>query len=57
MILIIIAIVQSPPLPLQDVVRRIESTDTGERDRPVKDVVIKDAGELEVDEPFSVEKE
>ena len=48
--------ISPPPLP-QDVVQRIESTDTGERDRPVKDVIIKDAGELEIDEPFSVEKE
>lgn len=42
---------------LQDVVRRIEKTETGERDRPVSDVAIKDCGVLTVDEPFQVDKE
>ena len=41
----------------KDVVRQIERTETGERDRPVKDVVIKDSGILPVDEPFHVDKE
>ncbi|MFH4979966.1 hypothetical protein AB6A40_006675 [Gnathostoma spinigerum] len=38
-----------------DVVRKIESQET-KGDRPLKDVVIKDAGELEVAEPFAVFK-
>ena len=44
-------------MPKQDVVQKIESTETGERDRPVKDVVIKDSGSLPVDEPFKVDKD
>ncbi|XP_076443716.1 peptidyl-prolyl cis-trans isomerase B-like [Babylonia areolata] len=39
------------------VVRKIEKTQTGERDKPVKDVVIASCGELPVEEPFSVSKQ
>lgn len=39
-----------------DVVRAIENTEIGQRDRPVNDVVIKDSGEITVEEPFPVEK-
>ena len=41
----------------QDVVNKIEQTKTGSNDRPEKDVVIKDCGSLEVEEPFAVAKE
>ena len=37
--------------------RQIEGTETGDRDRPVKDVVIKDSGILPVDKPFNVDIE
>lgn len=37
-----------------DVVRKIENTDKDSRDRPNKDVVIADCGEIPVDTPFSV---
>ncbi|XP_055838059.1 peptidyl-prolyl cis-trans isomerase 5 [Episyrphus balteatus] len=40
-----------------DVVRKIESSATDGRDRPVKDVVIADSGSIPVPEPFSVAKE
>lgn len=40
-----------------DVIRKIESTKTDSRDRPVNDVVIVDCGAEEVTEPFSVSKE
>lgn len=40
-----------------DVVRKIESSATDGRDRPVKDVVIADSGSIPVSEPFSVAKE
>lgn len=40
----------------KDVVHQIEQTETGEKDRPVKDVAIKDCGILPVDEPFHVDK-
>lgn len=40
-----------------DVVNKIEQTKTGSNDRPEKDVVIKDCGSLEVEEPFAVAKE
>lgn len=39
------------------VVRKIESSPTDSRDRPVKDVVIVDCGIDEVDEPFAVSKD
>lgn len=39
-----------------DVVRKIESTNTGDRDSPTVDVVIVDSGSIAVDEPFAVEK-
>lgn len=42
---------------LQDVVRKIEATETDERDRPVKDVTIHDSGKIEVEKPFVVAKE
>lgn len=40
-----------------DVIRKIESMKTDGRDRPVKDVVIADAGAETVDVPFGVSKE
>ncbi|XP_023662171.1 peptidyl-prolyl cis-trans isomerase B-like [Paramormyrops kingsleyae] len=40
-----------------DVVRKIEATETDERDRPVKDVTIHDSGKIEVEKPFVVAKE
>ena len=39
-----------------DVVRKIESSETDGRDRPVKDVVIANCGSIPVSEPFSVVK-
>jgi peptidyl-prolyl cis-trans isomerase B (cyclophilin B) len=39
-----------------DVVRKIENTEKDQRDKPVKDVVIVDCGELPVDKPFAVPK-
>ena len=39
-----------------DVVRKIESSETDGRDRPVKDVVIANCGSIPVSEPFSVAK-
>ncbi|KAL5288424.1 Ppib family protein [Megaselia abdita] len=39
-----------------DVVRKIENSQTDNRDRPVKDVVIADCGVLPVETPFAVEK-
>lgn len=39
-----------------DVVRKIESTKTDGRDKPVEDVIIADSGAEEVSEPFSVSK-
>merc|ERR1712141_906400 len=39
-----------------DVVRAVEANPTGAQDRPKKEVLIKDCGELEVTEPFAVEK-
>lgn len=34
----------------------IESTEKGPNDKPLKDVIISDCGEIKVEEPFSVEK-
>ncbi|KAM8713967.1 hypothetical protein ACLKA7_014172 [Drosophila subpalustris] len=39
-----------------DVVRKIESSATDARDRPVKDVVIANSGTIDVPEPFAVSK-
>merc|ERR1712209_152757 len=39
-----------------DVVKKVEANPTGGRDRPKKEVLISDCGELEVAEPFAVEK-
>jgi peptidyl-prolyl cis-trans isomerase B (cyclophilin B) len=39
-----------------DVVRKIESTQTDGRDRPVNDVLIADSGSIDVPSPFAVEK-
>merc|ERR1711894_158951 len=39
-----------------DVVKKVEANPTGAQDRPKKEVLISDCGELEVAEPFSVEK-
>ena len=39
------------------VVREVENNPTGAQDRPKKEVTIADCGEIEVAEPFSVEKE
>ena len=41
----------------QDIVKKIEQGKTGSNDRPEQDVMIKDCGELEVEEPFAVAKE
>lgn len=38
------------------VIRKMESSQTDNRDRPVADIVIVDSGTLPVSEPFSVEK-
>ena len=38
------------------VVKTVESNPTGAQDRPKKEVVISDCGELEVAEPFAVDK-
>jgi len=38
------------------VVKAVEANPTGAQDRPKKEVLIKDCGELEVTEPFAVEK-
>lgn len=40
-----------------NVVRKIESTKTDNRDKPSEDVVIADCGSETVDEPFSVSKD
>ena len=39
-----------------DVVKKVEGNPTGAQDKPKKEVLISDCGELEVAEPFSVEK-
>lgn len=41
----------------QSIVRKIESTKTDGRDKPVEDIVIADCGVLPVPEPFTTEKE
>lgn len=41
----------------QDVVKKIESTKTDSRDKPLKDVIIHDCGKIEVEKPFAVAKE
>ncbi|KAM9816145.1 peptidyl-prolyl cis-trans isomerase B [Syngnathus typhle] len=40
-----------------DVVKKIENTKTDSRDKPLKDVVIKDCGVIKVDEPYAIGKE
>lgn len=40
-----------------DVVKTIESMTTDGRDKPVKDVIIQDCGEIEVEKPFAIAKE
>uniref|UniRef100_A0A8C1QCC7 Peptidyl-prolyl cis-trans isomerase n=1 Tax=Cyprinus carpio TaxID=7962 RepID=A0A8C1QCC7_CYPCA len=40
-----------------DVVRKIESTKTDGRDKPLKDVIIHDSGKIEVEKPFAIAKE
>lgn len=40
----------------QKTIRKVESTKTDSRDKPLKDVVIVDSGVEEVAEPFPVEK-
>lgn len=44
-------------LPPQDVVRKVESTKTDGRDKPLKDVTIADCGKIEVEKPFAIAKE
>merc|ERR1712154_662022 len=39
-----------------DVVKKVEGNPTGAQDKPKKEVLISDCGELEVAEPFAVEK-
>ena len=49
---------QTPSISIfQDVVKKIEQTKTGANDRPANDVIIKDSGSIEVEEPFAVLKE
>ncbi|GAB1294371.1 Peptidyl-prolyl cis-trans isomerase B [Apodemus speciosus] len=40
-----------------DVVRKVESTKTDSRDKPLKDVIIADCGKIEVEKPFAIAKE
>ena len=40
-----------------EVVRKVESTRTDGRDRPLKNVTIADCGKIEVERPFAVAKE
>ncbi|XP_075288076.1 peptidyl-prolyl cis-trans isomerase B [Opisthocomus hoazin] len=40
-----------------DVVRKVESTKTDSRDKPLKDVAIADCGTIEVEKPFAIAKE
>ncbi|XP_065544073.1 peptidyl-prolyl cis-trans isomerase B [Lathamus discolor] len=40
-----------------DVVRKVESTKTDSRDKPLKDVTIADCGTIEVEKPFAIAKE
>lgn len=44
-------------LPPQEVVRKVESTKTDGRDKPLKDVTIADCGKIEVEKPFAIAKE
>jgi len=44
-------------LPSQEVVRKVESTKTDSRDKPLKDVTIADCGKIEVEKPFAIAKE
>lgn len=52
-----------PPCPptstflFQEVVRKVESTKTDSRDKPLKDVIIADCGKIEVEKPFAIAKE
>ena len=39
-----------------NVVKTVEKNPTGAQDKPKKEVVITDCGELEVAEPFAVDK-
>lgn len=41
---------------VQDIVRKIESTEKDSGDRPKKDVVIADCGAIDVETPFAVPK-
>lgn len=43
--------------PSQEVVRKVESTKTDGRDKPLKDVIIADCGKIEVEKPFAIAKE
>ncbi|XP_058702425.1 peptidyl-prolyl cis-trans isomerase B [Poecile atricapillus] len=40
-----------------DVVRKVESTKTDSRDKPLKDVTIVECGTIEVEKPFAIAKE
>jgi hypothetical protein len=40
----------------QDVVQKIEGSPTSNGDKPVKKIVIKDCGSIEVPEPYAVEQ-
>uniref|UniRef100_G1RPB3 Peptidylprolyl isomerase B n=1 Tax=Nomascus leucogenys TaxID=61853 RepID=G1RPB3_NOMLE len=40
-----------------EVVRKVESTKTDSRDKPLKDVIIADCGKIEVEKPFAIAKE
>ena len=43
--------------PSQEVVRKVESTKTDGRDKPLKDVIVADCGKIEVEKPFAIAKE
>ncbi|XP_045679475.1 peptidyl-prolyl cis-trans isomerase B [Phyllostomus hastatus] len=40
-----------------EVVRKVESTKTDGRDKPLKDVIVADCGKIEVEKPFAIAKE
>lgn len=44
-------------LIFQDIVRKIEQTETDLKDKPKKDVVIADSGAETIAEPFSVSRD
>ena len=51
------ALIAELALKGMDIIRKVGQTETTGSDRPKKDVVIADCGELPVSEPFSVTKD